>query len=361
MTVTVRTRGVLGDVYLELIPGAPDSIPLRAGESFERVELGVNYQDVFKNTAEITKDLKEITEALKSYTVADKSMVANILKNMEVLTTNMASFSSKNAENMNIIVANLAALSQDLRRISSESGMDVESTLKRINAITEKIEKGEGSLGKLIVEEDTVEKTNSILEDLKTLTEPIGRLKVGLDYHLEYLGASQEYKNIVNFKLSTRPDKYFLFGVMHNTNPPPSTNTEIETFDTNGTTTVVTKETSSFDKIRFNAQLAKVFKDFTIRGGLIENTGGVAAEYNKGPFNVTLQGFNFGNPGQSLKVSGYLNLTNSIYVTGGGYFLGGTDSVSGITYGNDWFVGAGLRFTDEDVSSLLGGVGLVVP
>lgn len=361
MEVQVRARGVLGDTYIELIPGPVGDKPIGHGGTLNRAVRPADYQDFIESSAELTQDLKEITESLKKYTVSDQSSVAIILKNMETLTGKLANFTTVNAENMNTIVSNLAALSADLRRISQNTGTDLEDTLKHIADITEKLEKGEGTLGKLLNEDETYEKTQAILEDIEAFTEPIGRLQVGVDYHLEYLGNSGETKNVVDITFKTHPDKYFLFGVVHNSLPPPSTSREIEVFDTGGATTTVSKETSSFNKIRFNAQLAKSFSDFTLRGGLVESTGGFAVDYNKGPMTVTLQGFNFGNPGQSLKAAANLNITRSLYMTGGGYFFGGTDSVSGTHYGNEWFIGGGLRFTDSDLTSLLGGAGLLVP
>jgi phospholipid/cholesterol/gamma-HCH transport system substrate-binding protein len=321
----------------------------------------MDYQDLVQSSTAVASDLKEITEAMKHYTVSDQSSMAVILKNMELLSQNMANFSQQNSQNMNVIVTNLAAVSEDLRRISRESGTDIEQTLSRIDEITARIERGEGTVGKLLTEDETYEKTQAILDDVKTITDPIGRLSASLDYHLEFLGNSGEFKNEVNIKLRTHPDKYFLFGVVHNSLPPPSTSTQTEVFTTGGTTTTVTTETSTFDKIRFNAELAKSFNNFTVRGGLIENTGGVAVDYNKGPVTVTLQGFNFGNPGPQLKAAANLNITHALYLTGGGYFLGETDALSGVNFGNDWFIGAGIRFTDDDVSSLLGATGLVVP
>lgn len=361
MEVQVRTRGVLGDTYIELIPGPVGDTTVGHGATLYRTLRPLDYQDLIQSSTVVARDLKDITAAIKEYTVSDRSSMAVILKNMETMTSRMANFTEQNSENMRAMVNNLTVLSENLRKISEESGDDLETTLQTMARVTENLEKGRGSAGKFITEDETYEKTQEILENVRTFTDPIGRLSASLDYHLEYLGNSGEYKNEINIKLRTHPDKYFLFGVVHNTLPPPSTSNSTEIFTTNGTTTVVQTEKSDFDKVRFNAQLAKSFWDFTVRGGLMENTGGVAVDYNKGPMTVTLQGFNFGNPGPNLKAAANLNITQSLYLTGGGYFLGGTDPVSGTHFGTDWFVGAGLKFSDDDVSSLLGGLGLISP
>jgi len=356
----VRSRGVLGDTYIEIHPEKEVEVPLESGSIIAEVGTPPNYNEIARDFQDLTKDLKEITHALKTYTVSDKSTTAKILNNMEVLTKNMAQYSGANSQNLKVILENLASLSADLRHIASERGEDIEVALKRISDITEKVQSGEGTIGRLVNDDTTVEKVHSILDDVKTFTRPVGRLQATLDYHLEYLGNVDSFKNYFNIKLSTHPDKYFLFGVVYNPDSPTSTSDQIEVFDTDGTLTTVTSEKITQNKVRFNAQLAKKFSDFTVRGGLIENTGGFGVDYAKGPATIRLEGYNFGNEGPSMKAMAELNLTSSLYVTGGTYLFGGTDEFTGKSLAPDWFLGAGIRFTDEDISSLIGGAGLII-
>lgn len=354
MSIQVRSRGVLGDVYLELVPGEREGPPLKNKSTLPRVGRSADYQDIVSNASQISEDLKEITGALKEYTVSEQSRVAQTLKNMEVLTANLAEFSTQNAANMNAIVENLAALSGDLRRISHESGADVEEALSRIAAITKRVDEGEGTVGRLLNDEATIDKANRVLDNLEDITRTYFSFKTELGYHLEYLGRAGTAKNYINLKFRPRPDKFFLFGVVHNPNPPGSSSFETEIFETDGLTTTVEKETVSFDKIRFNAQLGKTFSDITVRGGLIESTGGVGVDYTKGPVIVRTEAYNFGEGNVHLKAFTELNVTNSLFL------LGGVDDITSRDSGVDYFFGAGLRFTDEDINSLFGGASLLL-
>jgi phospholipid/cholesterol/gamma-HCH transport system substrate-binding protein len=349
--VQVRVRGVLGDTYLEIIPGE-ETAALEKGGEIMRVRRRADYQDLFGEVSEITENVKDITESLNTYTATETSHVAQILKNMEVLTANMAQFSNANMANMNAIVVNLRALTEDLKNLSGNSGQDIQEAIQRISDLTEKIERGEGTLGKLINDEATIEKTNKALDNIVDLTQGFSRLETEIGWHLEYLGGTGDVKNYVSLVLQPRPDKYFLFEVIHDPAPPPSISDQITTVTAGGVTSVVVTETQNFDNIRFSAELAKKFKDITLRGGLIESTGGVGLDYNRGPFGVQFSAFDFTNDRPHLKILGQVNLFPALYL------LGGFDDFINTAHDLDWFLGAGIRLTDRDVKSLVGGASL---
>lgn len=101
--------------------------------------------------------------------------------------------------------------------------------------------------------------------------------------------------------------------------------------------------------LKLSPDLPKKFYDFTIRGGIIESTGGVGFDYNKGPFGIQFEAFDFADQQRPhLKAMGTVNVTKSIYL------LGGVDDFIAKGQTPDWFFGAGLRFVDDDIKSLFG-------
>lgn len=345
----VRTRGVLGDTYIELFPGKGMGGDIPEGGTVRRVKPPADYQQLVRDLSSLTGDLKEITGALKEYTVSEKSYTAEILKNMNVLTANMAKFTTNNNANIEAIIGNMKVLSDNLRKFSNASQDDIEVALNRISEISGKVNDGQGTIGKLINDPTTIDKTNEILENVAGLTDGVRRIETELSYHAEYLGATGDVKNYVGLKFQTRPDKFFLFEVVHDPDPSPSDKTQITTVTTAaGATSTVTTETQDFNKIRFSAQLGKKFQDLTVRGGLIESTGGFGIDYNRGPLGVQFSAFDFGADRPHLKFLTQLNLTRSLF------FVTGVDDFLNKDHGVDWFLGAGVRFTDEDIKSLLG-------
>ncbi|MCC7345077.1 MAG: MCE family protein [Deltaproteobacteria bacterium] len=349
VTAEVRTRGVLGDTYIEIFPGSPDAPPIEAGGVVGRVKQPADYQQLVRDLSVLTSDMKEITAAMKTYTVSEHSYTAEILKNMQVLTANLARFSTNNAANMEAVVANMRALTDQLRSFSATSTPDIEIALKRIAEITDKVNSGQGSFGKLVNDPQTIEKTNEILDTVNDLTSGIKRIETEINYHMEYLGSTKDVKNYVGLRFQPRPDKFFLFEVVHDPNPSPSDKTQITTVTTaGGATSTITAETQDFNKVRFSAQLGKKLYDFTLRGGLIESTGGFGVDYTKGPVNLQLSAFDFSADRPHLKFLSQLNLTRSLFL------VAGLDDFISREHGLDWFFGAGVRFTDEDIKSLLG-------
>ncbi|MFO1463607.1 MAG: MlaD family protein [bacterium] len=345
----IRTRGVLGDTYIELFPGSPGAPALEPGSTVTRVKQPADYQQLIRDLSTLTADMKEITAAMKTYTVSENSYTAEILKNMQVLTANLARFSTNNAANMDAVVANLRVLTDQLRSFSQTSTPEIEVALKRIAEITDKVNSGQGTVGKLINDPQTADKTNELLDNINGLTEGIRRIETEVNYHMEYLGSTKDVKNYVGLRFQPRPDKFFLFEVVHDPDPSPSKQTQITTVTTaGGATSTITTETQDFHKVRFSAELGKKLYDFTIRGGLIESTGGFGIDYNKGPVGVQFSAFDFGADRPHLKFLTQLNLTRSLF------FVAGLDDFINNQHGLDWFLGAGVRFTDEDIKSLLG-------
>lgn len=348
----IKSRGVLGDTYIELIPGATEAGQFPEGGAIQRVKQPADYQELIRDVSQLVDDLKEITSAIKTYTVSDQSSTAQILKNMEVMTANLAKFSTVNMANMDAIVSNLRALTADLRSLAKDSSPDIELALKRIAEITDKVDSGEGTLGKLINDSETVDRTNKILKNVEGITRGFSRFQTELGWHIEYLGTTKDVKNYVSLTLQPRPDKYFLFEVVHDPNPTGSTSTETNTVTANGVTSVITTETEKFNEVRFTAEIAKKFNDFTIHGGLIESTGGVGVNYNKGPVGLQFSAFDFTADRPHLKFLTQLNVFPAFYL------LGGLDDFISSQHGLDWFVGAGIRLTDRDIQSLFGAASL---
>ncbi|MBL7685774.1 MAG: MCE family protein [Deltaproteobacteria bacterium] len=348
----IRTKGVLGDTFLEIIPGKSGEM-LRAGENIQHATPYANFGELTRNLNDVALNLKDISASIKTYVSTENSSLSKIMTNMEKLTDQLAGFAGKNRQSMDMIVQNLHVLTRDLRGMVQESSSDVTAALNRIDNITRKIDEGKGSLGKLINDPQTTDKVNEALDGVNDLVGSVNRLQLEVGYHLEYLAKSKDMKNYVSLAVKPRPDKYFLLELVTDPDPTPTRTRTLTDITTNGVTNTVftDKEETKSSTLRFSAQFAKKFHDFTFRGGLIESTGGVGIDYNKGPFGLQFSAFDFAKSDRDrahLKAMGTVNLTKSVYV------LGGVDDFISKRHGPDWFFGAGLRFVDEDIKSLLG-------
>ena len=107
---------------------------------------------------------------------------------------------------------------------------------------------------------------------------------------------------------------------------------------------------TTFDGLKFSLQFAKRFYWLGLRFGIIEGTGGVGADLHflsdRLEFLVDANQFGVEARNPRMKLLAMAELIPHVYVHGGiDDFLN-----SGTT---DYFFGAGVRFNDEDLKTLL--------
>lgn len=347
----VRTKGFLGETYIDLKPG-----DLSSGE----IEKGgeITATNPYVDLGQIASDMKEITTAIKKMVADDTGPVNKVLANMEVFTKKLAEMTVQNQQSINQIVASLKSFSGDLSEVMSERKESLKDTMARLNSITRKVDEGRGSIGRLVNDGELADNINEAARGVSEAVGGINRFQFEVGYHVEYLGNTGDFKNYVGVALKPRPDKYFLLEFVVDPNPSSTEKITTTNVTTGGSTTTVTtdQEVIEKDKVLFSAQLAKEFHNFTFRGGIIESRGGVGVDYNFGPFGVQFSAFDFrtdNNQRPHLKAMGTVNVTPNFYV-----LSGLDDFISKEPDHPDWFIGAGLRFVDNDLKSLLGAASL---
>lgn len=353
-TVYLKTKGFLGEAYVEIVPGDPSKPLLKNGEVIQRTQSGGDVNSLVNQFNSIASDVKEITTTFKGW-VNEKEggAVATTVQNLNEFVRVMRDVSTRNEENLDRIMQNMADLTYELKNLVQNSKQDVGETAERLASITKKIDEGRGTIGKLVNDSETVEKLNASLDNLSEALGGYRQMELGLGFHTEYMKPSKEFKNYFSVSLKPTPDEAVLLDVV--TDPTPATHRERRVTDVTagGATTTVTTEGSVLERnsLLLSAQLAKKFYDFTLRGGLIESRGGIGLDYTQGPMGVSFSAFDFRtafNEKPHLKLMGTLNVTPNLYL------LGGADDPLNPNQKTDFFMGGGFRFVDEDIKSLLG-------
>ncbi len=350
----LRTRGFLGETYVEIVPGSPDLPQLQEdGEILFSARTG-DINSLVGQFTLIADDIKHVTSSLRTMVGKDQNAPINkIVGNLEEFTAAIKNVTLRNEDNIDRITSNLAAMTEQLREIIVRGQSDVEESMDRIASITRKIDEGRGTIGRLVNDEETVDKLNEAVDNLNETLGGFKRLEMEVGYHVEYLTQSEDFKHYVSLALQPAPDKAFLFDIVSDPDPRPTFVQRDTAVTVGGTTTNVTTETATIDReqIKFSAQLAKKFYDFTVRGGIIESTGGVGLDYDKGPLGLHFSAFDLStrfDQRPHLKLFGDVNITDNFYL------LGGADDMLKENDRPDWFVGAGFRMADDDVKSVIG-------
>jgi phospholipid/cholesterol/gamma-HCH transport system substrate-binding protein len=418
-TAVLKTKGLLGERYLDLIPGAPDAPVLKQGEEITRVETYIDMDRLLTILGEASEDIKQVSATLSSVLGGKEGEVTlrNIVTNLEDITTVTNRVIQEHEEKLARILTNIDAFSESLRddtpRVTKglievtenlnqvinenrgnlkagvenlkvataklEEAMDtvkmvsadvgpkisdtatvIEDAVKNIKdatatigdtaatmgSVAEKLDKGEGTLAKLINEPTVHENLSTTLEGVSKVIKKSEEFRFFVGYRGEYLFDEQHVKSYFSLKIQPKADKYYLFEVVDD--PRGHVETEEVERVVDGVPQTI-EETKISDEIEFSAQIAKRFKNITLRGGLIESTGGVGVDYHlfEDRLKFTLEAFDFDeerNP--HLKFGATYNLNRFFFLT-----AGYDDFISRVDLESVFF-GIGFRFEDDDLKYL---------
>ena len=401
-TAIIRTKGLLGEKYVELVPGPPGAPPLEDGGVITRTATFTDPEKLITQLSDIANDVKGISEALSKAFVGKKgeATLKNIFNNIEAITTNLdktiqtvnktismneekfnslvsnlEAFSrilsergptiiesmqsvtasldqviNENRDNLKVSLANLreastkiegafdsiSALTESINSISRNVVPDLEETLSSVKSIAGKIDRGEGTIGKLVNDEETVEGFNKTLADVRKLVGKAEKFETFVGFRSEFLFDSSEAKSFVTLTLQPTPNKFYYFELIDDPR-------DREKFEKQG-------GAGDLGETKYSAQIAGKFDNIILRGGLLESSGGVGIDYL--PFDdrlrFTFEASDFDKDRRPrLKFAATYDLNKYFFVTGGyDDFI----SRQGL---ETLFLGFGLRFEDEDLRDLL--------
>lgn len=351
--IEIKSQGILGDKYVEISPGIPSDPPLPRGAQIMNVQDKGNLDNVISQIGDIAGSLKETAKALQEAVTEDgtrKHTLGRIVSNIEKITTDLAQMTGDNKEKINEIIDQVNGITASLDEILNDEtpkGLKarINSTLKNIDEITTKINNGEGTIGKLINDEETVEGLNTAIEGVNGFLDTAGRTQTGIDFNTDYLGNIGGAKSTVAIKIQPGLDRYYYLGIVDD--PAGVIDRTESTTTSSGVTTVVESKNRYYNKTKFTALFAKNFYDFTVRGGLIESSGGIGIDYKffKDRMKISFEALEFSS--LNLRAQVQYNMYKGIY-----FNLGAQDILNrGAKYSS--YLGAGLMLTNDDLKMLL--------
>lgn len=351
--VELRSDGILGDKHVELIPGNPGDAELENGSLITNTNDKAGLDNVMSEVGKISKNLNTLIENLNKATMGDgdeTTPIGRIIKNIERISADLAEVSGENKDKIHDIIDRIASVSRSLdSALSNENIAHVHSALKNIDEITAKINRGEGTVGRLINDEHTVEQLNSAIENVNNFMGGANKWETSLDFHSEALMNESMAKSYLGFKLQPGLDRYYEVQVIDD---PRGTRQVTRTETTGSTTSDITETKTYKNKIKFTALFAKNFYDITLKGGLIENSGGFGVDYHllSRKVRLSFEIFDFSDP--YIRAFARYNFYKGIYITGG------ADNVLNRDKEFSTFIGAGLFITNDDLKMLASKISL---
>jgi len=357
-----KSDGILGSKHIALGDTGTTTEKLKSGDQLSTVPSVDSMGDVMSEVGKVAKSLNEVAQAIKEATITGttETPIGRIMNNIETLTADLAEVSTVNKDRISTIIERLEGISGTLDSVLGEGSKQkvneafdnaydglakFDESLENVRSITEKIDSGEGTVGRLINDEETIDGINEVVDNLNNLLGGASRLRTSFDYHSEYLTSDGDIISFIGVKLQPGADRYYElaltqdpFGV-DDTRTIKRTGTENDDFEE-----VITDK----DKIRITALFAKNFYDFTFKGGLIQSTGGFGIDYtalNK-KLRLSAEFFDFSDDA-NIRMFARFNVYNGLYFIGGyNSILNDNDAISSP------FLGAGLYLNNDDLATL---------
>ncbi|OYV68207.1 MAG: hypothetical protein B7Z74_08555, partial [Deltaproteobacteria bacterium 21-66-5] len=120
---TIQTQGLLGEKYVEIIPGKDAQRNLPAGGRVANTLSPTNLDEMVRKLSAIGDDVKKFTESLSSTfgTEEGKKALGDILRDVRATTATLRTVVQGNEARFDRILANIDRLSADLSDISASN------------------------------------------------------------------------------------------------------------------------------------------------------------------------------------------------------------------------------------------------
>jgi len=392
---SLSSIGILGEKYIELDPGKPTQGPLPEGSTIPS-KLGVSLDNLMETLGAIGTDVKGITYALNQSIGGEngRQKLDEIVDNIRILTAEFRSMAQENHSAINNTMANVENISGQMRdslpKIAKQfedlgknlndmvdqgkpelKGLmgDVrklaqgfQATSENIRSITDKMNKGEGTIGKLLNDDSTVQKLNAAVDNVN---EMLGGLK-NMDLRLDMGGArwTSRGDSQIGLGIEIAPRKDYWYSLAVNSTPDGKLSdttrsvTKIDPVTGLPVSAVEKVHTVTSDQVvTLSAEFVKRLGDhFLVHAGFIEGKGGAGAElrFLDDRFRFGALAYDFtkrdDKPNPRYRTTASYQFWKGLYVQAGGQDLGNKDL-------RTFFAGGGIRWKDDDLKKLVGLVG----
>lgn len=346
-SVSIKTSGVLGDKYMEISLGK-DSQPLLKNTP---LKLTGSSNDLYGAGESLVSELRDIVKSIKEQFLGAQdeilktmtSQIKSILNNVNATSEILSTISTKNELKFHHIITNLSLFSEKLSHLNLKS---LETFSENMTILSTNLKEGKGTLGKLLTDDELVNKATEALNSVNTLTRKFTASVAEIDISSSYNSEQGSYTRF-NLDVLPGPEKFFRIGLSSADYGPFSISQKRTLKTKNGVKTDLFETYHDYPNYRINAQLGRKILNFSLRVGLIESAGGLGLDYSipRAGIKTSVDVFNWSDK-PTIRASGEIKIWNIFYLKGVGENMLDFKN-SGVSYG------AGIRLNDNDVASFI--------
>ncbi|MFP6683825.1 MAG: MlaD family protein [Polyangiaceae bacterium] len=388
-----KSTSLIGEYLIALTPGTTGKKRIPDGGQIRNLIRGASIESLQVQVRDILLDVKSVTETLSKTVGGDKGedRIEAILRNLAEVTQqlnatvkenratvratldNVSAITAQSRPELAAILSNIKAITADLKQLTGrgETGSDgakpagslrstiervnrasatLESVLKHADNIAARVDRGEGTMGRLVNDETLINEVQEVVEGVSTLVGGLGRMQTIVGLRTDYNFLANTIKSYVSLRLQPAEDKYYLVEVV---NDPRGLTTfeqiDVDTTNPNDPPHYREIRTVTSNAFRFTFQFAKRMGPFTGRFGIRESTGGIGVDLHllDDRFELRQDFFGFGE-----ELSPRWRVALSYEFLKKLWLLGGVDNIINDDR-RDYFFGLELRFNDEDLKTVL--------
>ncbi len=322
--VTLASLGILGEKYVEIVPGKEDtyyepeeimeSLPpisfdqlgtllLSMGEDVKRVSNSINNmvsKDLGPILRKTLENLQSLTAELDSLLKENRDSMHQSIQNFGQTVSNLNQQVNEISRGVQDTLGDVRGLMQDNRNDVHESlqklknNLDkLQQTLDSLNQTLNKIEKGEGTVGRLVNDPALYEETRKAVNRVREIGDSVSGLKPLGGIEGWYYEKDEKFKGIFWAGFSWHNRIIFSAGL------------------TNRITD---------DRILYTAQGGWKFRNFSVRGGVIESKFGAGLDFYvwKDRLSLSVEGFDFNRtPRPQFRFYGRVFPTKNLFILAG--------------------------------------------
>ncbi len=299
-TATLASLGLLGEKFIEIIPGKEKnlaqpgdtigSLPpvgfdqlgmmlaslgdeiketsrtLREllGEEETRTNIKETFQNVSLFSSELNDFLKQNRSGITRSLEKSSEVMDNFDQKVEAVSKNLDELILLLKETVDENRGSLKENFEGIKKLLSKT----EESLRLLNETLEKLNKGEGTLGRLIQDPELIQKTEETVNDIQKIVKPVSSLRVNMGLRTEYFAKSELFRGTLSIALWPSSNKFVLAQIVHD---------------------------PWQDKFTYSAQGGLRWGAFAPRAGILESEFGIGLDFYT--FNdrlvFTLEGFDF--------------------------------------------------------------------
>ena len=238
---TLASIGLVGERYIEISPSDQADF-LKPGETIE-AGVTVGFDQIGGLAASIGDELKAVTRSLREMTDEEaKQNLSAILKNLNAFSLELSEFMAANKgeletgiqsasqaakgfdQKLGEISRNLNETIAAVKTIATENEDSIKSSLQKLEEVLdelqesvrllknslEKIDKGEGTVGKLVQDPALYDEARETLGQVKGTMEPLRQMRATGHFRADYLNETQKYRAAISGGFYLTPRSFLL-------------------------------------------------------------------------------------------------------------------------------------------------------